>query len=188
MRIAVSGTHCSGKSTLIEAFLKMNVDYAHEPEAYIVLQEEYGEAFADDPSADDYFRQLEFAMARLHEYKSGDRVIFERSPIDYVAYLLALQNMKREGADESVSEGGIRLLRKSISLIEAIVYVSAAETDDIVPDSEDPDLRTQVDEQLQAILLSDKLNLFEFGSPMIVEVSGTTAQRLSQLNRAVSSE
>jgi hypothetical protein len=34
MRVAVSGTHNTGKSTLIAAFLAERPQYAHEPQAY----------------------------------------------------------------------------------------------------------------------------------------------------------
>ncbi len=40
MRIAVSGTHFIGKTTLIEDFLKKNPDYRCEKEAYYKLQDE----------------------------------------------------------------------------------------------------------------------------------------------------
>ena len=32
MRIVVSGSHCSGKSTLIEDFVAAHPEYVHEPE------------------------------------------------------------------------------------------------------------------------------------------------------------
>ncbi len=41
MRVAISGTHCCGKSTLIDAFLLAHSDYVHEPEAYVALQDMY---------------------------------------------------------------------------------------------------------------------------------------------------
>lgn len=98
MRIAISGTHCCGKSTLIEAFRLRHRDYVHEPEAYEALQEFYGEGFGDEPTADDFYRQLEYQVDRLRQYGVGDRVIFERSPVDYLAYLLALGDLDRDTA------------------------------------------------------------------------------------------
>src|SRR5262249_46260868 len=55
MRVAISGTHGCGKSTLIEAFLLDHGDYVHEPEPYEALQDLYGEVFAEEPSADDFY-------------------------------------------------------------------------------------------------------------------------------------
>ena len=60
MRIAVSGTHCTGKSTLIDEFLRVHPDFVHEPEPYTVLVEELGEEFSAEPCVEDFQRQLEF--------------------------------------------------------------------------------------------------------------------------------
>lgn len=49
---------------------------------YEALQDLYGEAFAAEPSADDFYRQLEYHVGRLHHYRVGNRVMFERSPVD----------------------------------------------------------------------------------------------------------
>src|SRR6185295_8260084 len=96
MRIAISGTHCCGKSTLIDQFLLAHPDFAHEPEPYEALQDDYGETFAAEPCAEDFYRQLEYNAGRLREYGRGDRVIFERSPADYLAYMLALSALHRD--------------------------------------------------------------------------------------------
>jgi len=54
MRIAVSGTHGVGKSTLIEEFLRAHPDFVHEPEPYVVLVEDYGEEFSAEPCPEDF--------------------------------------------------------------------------------------------------------------------------------------
>ena len=75
MRVAISGTHGCGKSTLIDAFLIGHGDYLHEPEPYEVLQDLYGEAFGAEPTAYEFYRQLEYQVERLSNYRgrrSGD--------------------------------------------------------------------------------------------------------------------
>ena len=42
MRVAISGTHACGKSTLIDEFLLVHPEFTHEPEPYTVLDEDYG--------------------------------------------------------------------------------------------------------------------------------------------------
>ncbi|HEV3486499.1 MAG TPA: hypothetical protein VG106_13905, partial [Vicinamibacterales bacterium] len=85
MRIAVSGTHCSGKTTLVEDFLAIHRDYAHEPEPYEWLTELHGEGTPDVPGVDDFYRQLEISVDRLGTHDRGAKVIAERSPIDFLA-------------------------------------------------------------------------------------------------------
>ena len=57
MRIAVTGTHGSGKTTLIDDFLAANRHYAHRQEPYWELAQR-GVPFADGPSIDDLAEQL----------------------------------------------------------------------------------------------------------------------------------
>src|SRR4026207_2392916 len=104
MRVAVSGTHCSGKSTLIDAFLSTHHEFAHEPEPYEALNDLYGEVFGAEPSAEDFFRQLEYQTERLDHYYLGDSVIFDRSPVDFLAYLLALDDLRRDTADAALTK------------------------------------------------------------------------------------
>lgn len=178
MRIAISGTHCCGKSTLIEAFRLRHRDYVHEPEAYEALQEVYGEVFADEPTADDFYRQLEYQVGRLRQYGVGDRVIFERSPVDYLAYLLALGDLDRDTADARLAERALEVAQGSIGLLDAIVFLPAGDNDGVVPDAEDPQLRRTVNERLEEILLDDDSHLFTDERPVVVEAWGTTAERL----------
>jgi predicted ATPase len=90
MRIAVSGTHGVGKSTLIEEFLRVHPEFVHEPEPYEVLVEDYGEEFSAEPCVEDFLRQLEFNLERVGQHEQQENVIYERCPLDFLAYLTAL--------------------------------------------------------------------------------------------------
>jgi hypothetical protein len=184
MRVAVSGTHCSGKSTLIDAFLSAHSEYVYEPEPYEALNDLYGEGFGAEPSAEDFFRQLEYQIERLHQYRSGDRVIFERSPADFVAYLLALNDLDRDTADAALTKQSITAAGNAVALLDLIVYVPASDVP--APESEDPKLRRAVDARLERMLLDDDLGLFTNDPPSILELAGTTAQRLRGLEAALS--
>ena len=54
MRIAVSGTHFTGKSTLIEDFIKKHPDYKCEIEPYYKLQDEKAMELSLEPSLDKF--------------------------------------------------------------------------------------------------------------------------------------
>ena len=85
MRIAVSGAHRCGKSTLIARLAETLERYSVVAEPYAQL-EEGGYAFAHPPSADDYVAQLECTL----EPNTKADVIFDRSPLDFLAYLTAV--------------------------------------------------------------------------------------------------
>ncbi|MBD2024393.1 AAA family ATPase [Leptolyngbya sp. FACHB-711] len=189
MRVAVSGTHCSGKSTLIDHFLIAHPDFAHEPEPYTVLQEDYGEVFAADPSADDFYRQLEFNMDRLRRYPPSERVIYERCPIDFMAYLLALDDLGIDHQATRLVEQSLDRVKDGIELLDLIVFLPLDGMDsNVMFAAEDQALRIAVDEWLVDILRGDDLNLFSFCRPMILEVRGSTAERLRQIESLLESQ
>jgi hypothetical protein len=191
MRIAVSGTHCCGKSSLVEEFLLNHPDFAHEPEPYIVLEEDYGEVFAAEPSLDDFNRQLEFNVERLRSYDSGERVICERSPVDFLAYMLALNDLRRcEGATRLI-ESSVGIVTATIPLLDLIAFLPLDENEDtagMLSDAEDPELRKAVDSRLSGIFLDNDFGLFTSRHPIVLELRGSTAQRLRRLDEFLGRE
>lgn len=185
MRIAISGTHCCGKSTLIDAFLLAHRGFVHEPEAYEALQEEYGESFAADPCAEDFLRQLEHNVDRLGQYASVDRVIFERSPADYLAYMFALAELGRDPDAARVAANSLRLAQDAIALLDVLVFLPANDQRVEAPDAEDPELRSAVDARLAGILIDDDLGWFRSNHPIILTAFGTTTERLQTIECAV---
>ena len=188
MRIAVSGSHCSGKTTLIDEFLRVHPEFAHEPEPYTILVEDYGEEFSSEPCADDFYRQLEFNVDRLRRYPAGERVIYERSPVDFLAYILALKDLNREDVDPGVVETALGTVSDAMRNLDLIMLLPLDEPDGIeIPDSEDPELRTAVDSRLTAILCDGEIGVVSSGCAMVVEARGSTAQRLRTLEEAMKS-
>ena len=185
MRIGISGTHCCGKSTLIDAFLKNHPDYAHEPEAYELLQDINGDSFGAEPSAEDYFTQLEFHVERLKHYLPGNRVIFERSAVDYLAYLDSLIDLGRDGADVHLTKRAIKVTQEAVQELDVIAFLPLARPVDDIED-EDRELRLAVNARLEELLISDCLGIFD-DRPVVIELAGTTSRRLENLQTALRS-
>ena len=185
MRIAISGTHCCGKSTLIDAFLFAHTDFAHEPEPYAVLQEDYGECFAAEPAADDFYRQLEFNLERLRLYPHGQRVIYERCPGDFLAYLLALHDVRGNADALRLAEESLGRVADAMQFLDLIVFLPLQDGGIIVaPDAEDLELRDAVDQRLAGIF-GGEFDLFAAHRPMILEATGSTARRLLMIQKAI---
>ena len=159
MRIAVSGSHCTGKSTLIDAFLRAHPEFIHEPEPY----EAMGEEFSAEPNVDDFLRQLEFNIARLKQHKPGTKVIYERCPLDFLAYIQCLSK-----ATLNVDE--------ALQHLDLIVYLPIDDTIE-PPDDEFSKLRKAVDRRLSEIY--QELDL------KIIEASGPIDKRMKLLETAI---
>ena len=165
MRIAVSGTHGVGKSTLIDEFLRLHPEFTHEPEPYAVLVEDYGEEFSAEPCVEDFLRQLEFNLERLEQHTVGEKVIYERCPLDFLAYLSSL--------DANVSPALQKRISDAMQQLDLIVYLPL-ESDN---DEEYPKLQRAVDHQISGILSSSNVP--------VIEATGSTAQRLRAIENAL---
>jgi AAA domain len=171
MRVAISGTHCTGKSTLIDEFLRMHTDFVHEPEPYTVLTEDFGEEFTAEPCVEDFYRQLEFNIERLRLHAHGERVIYERCPIDFLAYIAVLDFKSAGSVLNQVVEGMQHLGR--------IVYLPLDDNDDI--EVEYPKLRKAVDRRLRAIYCEDEFGIVSASGIEVIEATGSTEQRLRSI-------
>jgi len=182
VKIAITGTHGSGKSTLVEDFLAAHPEYAFEPEPYETLSEA-GEAFSDPPTIADFVRQLEHSVERLDAHADDGNVIFERCAVDFLAYLEVLGwGANLDAFDtRSVTE----LAEDAIATLDLIVFLPLPPGDAMR--AERPALQRAVDRELGSILRDDSLSLLAAGGPRVIEATGTPPQRLAALERAVSS-
>lgn len=181
MRIAVSGTHCSGKTTLVEDFLERHSEYVHEPEPYEWLAEARGGISSAELTATDAWQQLEISVERLSLHGPGSNVMAERSPLDFLAYLEALRTLGREDTSPMI-DAARELASRGMENVDLLVVLSLS--DDIeVPEDEDPKLRNAMNSCLLEIL-DEELDRMA-GDVRLAELVGTRARRLAALEAAI---
>jgi predicted ATPase len=171
VRIAVSGSHCSGKTTLVEDFLQRHPDYAHEPEPYD-LAEARGAAFSAELTAADVWQQLEISVERLSGYEPGSNVIAERCPIDFLAYLEALNA-------SSMLDSARDLVCRGMQHVDLLIVLPLGDEIE-APEGEDPELRDAMNASLLDIVDGDLVP-----GVRSVEISGTPHERLFALESAI---
>lgn len=168
MRIAVSGTHFSGKSSLVSALVRALPGYVGVEEAYFFLDDE-GYLFSDPPVLEDYEHLTKRSMELMQE--EGENIIFDRTPLDYLAYAMAVG--KRRGDLEYWVEGWEMP-------VDLVIFLSIEGRDRIpVPPSEDLRLRRRVDEELQELLLYDSMGVLE--TTQVLEVGGSLEKRVEMV-------
>ena len=172
MRIVVSGTHFSGKTTLINAISTKLRDYEIVEEPYAVL-EESGYDFSDPPSIEDFKQQLKCSTELI--MNSPKKAIFDRSPIDFLAYALV---KAEEDHDQCDMESWQTKIETAISEIDILVFLPIEYPDAIqLPKSEDQKLRSLVDEKLKELILDDSLGFLK--DTDVLEVSGSLQNRIN---------
>ncbi|MGH3245255.1 MAG: AAA family ATPase [Trebonia sp.] len=169
MRIGISGTHGTGKTTLAEALSARLDGHVTADEPYYVL-EEAGHEFAFPPALEDYRALLACSIRSLTSPLLA-RVIFDRTPLDYLAYLAAT------GADPS-DEAGAPALRSAFARLDLLVItLITPETEQVLPAAEMPGLRSDMNEALLELVHDDPLGAW--GDVPLLELSGPLDGRLA---------
>ncbi|QKE84817.1 AAA family ATPase [Arthrobacter sp. NEB 688] len=174
MRIVVSGTHATGKSTLV-------ADLADALRGHTVLGDpwELVDEHLPPSSAESFVEQLHVAADRLLALEPGERVVAERGPLDLLAYLEALRALGRGGVTVDATTGLRSLALRAHSHVDLLVVVPLAGTHWLhVPDEEDPDLREAADTALLDLLDDDGVVP---ASLAVVEVGGDPRRRLANV-------
>ncbi len=168
MRIAVSGSHATGKSTLIEELANAVPGPMIVEEAYFALLAE-GAAFAARPDAADYQLLWERAHAEFAVLRDGF-ILFDRTPADYLAYLMAV------GAELAGTDLVAQTHRALVGL-DLVVFVPIEVPDRIADGGESRRLRRSVDRVLREMWVDDA---WGWNLP-VLEVSGTPQARATQV-------
>ena len=166
MRIAVSGTHHVGKSTLVERLAEALPGYTTVQEPYFLLEED-GYESADPPSLEDFEAQLERSLTAMEE--AGSDALFDRCPADILAYLSTL---------DAEGDADVERIRAAMQTLDLIVFVPIEERVPL-PAHEDADHRRAVAEKLRELL-------GELGVE-VISVAGNVRKRVDQVLARVAS-
>ena len=166
MKIAVTGAHRTGKSTLVEKLNEALPEYSCKAEAYYELEEK-GYFFSEIPTLEDYILQLENSIDQLTT--GGDNIIFDRCPIDMLAYIKASQEFENFDIQSLYLK-----VQKVMTEIDFLIFVPIEDPDVIICQESDlPELRQQVNE-----ILYDWI--FDFDVD-VLEVSGSLSERRNKV-------
>jgi len=169
MKIAITGAHRVGKTTLAEKLQEYLAGYELGKEPYYEL-EELGYVFSEIPDVEDFLEQLEYSIKQISG--RGNNLIFDRCPIDFLAYIQAIDKSRNIQSIFSKVE-------YIMSKVDLLVFVPIEEPDLITCRKSDlPELRYQVNE-----ILNDWI--WDFGIETI-EVKGTLLSRRDQVLSKIS--
>lgn len=176
MHVAISGTHGSGKSTLMSDFAMSHREWTVLPDPY-----EYTDLAEEASSAVAFGQQLNVAARRLSEPAVGPQLA-ERSPLDFLAYLHALDALGRPGDPADLFELNYWTASRAMTKVDLLVLLPLHARDgiEIGPD-EDLELREVMNESL--LELADDTDLV--GAVPVVEIVGSRESRLMQLEAAI---
>lgn len=174
MRIVVSGTHASGKSTLISDFALRHPEFTVLPDPFELVDEA-----ADSPDAGLFAAQLRISADRLTDEAHGPHLIAERGPLDFLAYLLALAELTGNPLDGGFLNRATARTAEALSTIDLLIVLPLTASDPIQVGAEEYlELRETMNHMLLGLL--DDPDLVGAGV-VVAEVVGTPDARLAQI-------
>lgn len=169
MRIAISGSHLVGKTTLAEALADALPSHDLVPEPYYLLEED-GYEFGEVPSIQDFERQLECSVQSIEESRTD--VVFERCPLDLLGYLITHRDAEAFRLNDWLPR-----VRASIAKLDLIAFVPIEVPDRVAVPRSQARLRADVDAVLRDIIVDDMYGL----ETHVITVQGTPGARLRQV-------
>jgi len=171
MRIGISGTHGTGKTTLAEVICAHLPGHITADEPYYLLEEE-GYEFGFPPTPDDYRAMFARSLRSLTEPSPLTGIVFDRTPLDYLAYLAAT------GADaDAEREADAPALKPALASLDLLILtVITPETEQSLPTPEMPGLRARMNAALLDLVYADPLDAW--GEVPVLELDGPLDNRL----------
>jgi hypothetical protein len=187
MHRAISGTHFNGKSTLIEDFIKAHPNYQYEPEPYDQLQDEGAMELSLEPSFSNLVVQLNFSIGRLNKLANEKDIIFDRCPIDFIAYAMCLAEQGTFDIHDTEVAEKFSEVTEALNNIDLIVFLPIDKENPIEYTEENPIFRKRADKYFRKIYRDDLFDIFpKYNHPRIIELSGDRITRMKKLENHLS--
>ena len=196
MRIAISGTHSQGKSTFVNDWTNRHHRYIREEEPFRALHDEaYDIRFRQESTRLHNGIQMYYNISRLISYQQdNDCVIFDRCPVDYIAYSQYTANHGTTNIDNKFVESLTARVRDSLQNLDLLIFLPitsewpvAMENDGIRPI--DLPYRDEVDAIFKQIYREQRFSVMPIKNPpALIEIWGSREDRLNSLEQAIQGE
>lgn len=190
MRIAFSGAACTGKTTTLNAFLQKWPNYKLIQSDYrnIVKKTKKHSKSATSKSQKEI---LDILIKESAPFTAHDKVCYDRCPLDNLVYSLWAHGSGKKGFSEKFMSETIESVKESMRNLDLILIFSR----DLMPPviekdgtrETDPVFVKETDNIFKAIAKQAQADIARSpffpkdDSPGVIEVHGTTEERLAQI-------
>ena len=198
MRIAISGTACQGKSTLVKDFLEQWPSYTTPEKTYRDILAENNLEHSSKTNKETQRKILDFQVEGLQKYRKGDTVLFDRCPLDNLVYSMWACEQEGNDIDEEFVSSCLPLVRESLRNLDIIFFIPITKVapvnivEDGVRDT-DQKIIEEIDYIFKAVHRdhehNPKTNIFVVDDkPPIIEVFGDRRERIEILKLYIDAE
>lgn len=191
MRIAVVGSACQGKTTLINDFLKNWPCYSRSNESYRKLLKNEKIKINKEVDQDGQWKILNCLIDDIQKTEKSDKIIFDRCPLDNLIYSLWAEEKQSSDIDKDFIKKCIPLVQESMKAIDIVFFLPITKVAPVPIEEKknreiDQDFIKEVDNIFKAIAY----NLYRTGScpflasddrPPIIEIFGNPEERIEMI-------
>lgn len=137
MRIAISGTACQGKTTLIKDFLDLWKGYKTPEKTYRDIIIEQGLEHSSGTNKETQWAVLNFMVEELQKTSSLSNVIFDRCPLDNIIYSIWGSTREDSDIDDKFIEKCLPVVREALRNLDIIFFTPVTKVAPVQIESDD---------------------------------------------------
>ena len=193
VRIAISGAHSQGKSTLVWDWVKRHPHYTREEEPFRALHSEgYDIQFRQECNRLHNGIQMYYNASRVNSYRSSDEcVIFDRAPVAYIAYSQYTADYATTDINDAFVDAMVPRVRDTLQNLDLIVFIPIS--DQWPVEMEDDGIRpidlpycSEVDAIFKQIYRDQRFNVMpSLNAPQLIELWGSREERLDRIEKVI---
>lgn len=134
MRISISGAQNTGKSTLLKSFLYTWKNFTTPSKTYREYLTENKLQHSSKTTPETQQGILDFMLDQLQQYEKGSKVIYDRCPLDVLAYSMWAHDKGIDGFTKQYIDKQISIVRESMRMIDIIFLCKFDETQTVIDD------------------------------------------------------
>jgi predicted ATPase len=185
MKLAISGTHCTGKSTFIKDFLKNWPTYETPKDSYRTVIKKKKLPHSKGGTEESQRIILDALCEQLQSYSKSDNVIFDRCVLDNLAYSAWL-NLNGKVSDKFLDECRI-IVREALKMLDIVFFIPLTKIAPVTFEKdelreEDLVYREEIDNIFKVFVQSYQQadgRIFDaMDAPPIIEIFGSPEERI----------
>ena len=198
MRIAISGSACQGKSTLVNDFLTHWPMYKRSNESYRKAIKENRVKHSKQCDKDGQWTILNCILDDLQATSKDDFVIFDRCCLDNIVYTLWNNEKQHTDIDDEFIRKCIPLVQQSMHYLDIIFFLPITRVAPVeVVEQENRESDPQYIKEIDNIFKIISYGLNQTGKspffpdedrPPIIEIFGTPEQRIEMMKLYINPE
>jgi len=199
MRIAICGTANIGKSTLLQDFLQEWDMYGREVKTYRDVLNEKGLPHSKQTTKESQKAILDYMVSTLKEFKKGDKVIFDRCPLDNLVYSMWAMSQEDNDIDEDFIDECIPIVREALTNLDIIFFIPITKQNKIeIKDNGDRETYEQYIKEIDSFFKVLQRHYHENpqdnpffprdDSPALIEVFGSKQERMQMIKLYIDAE